>query len=246
MELGASQLLTIITATKNCEKDIGRLINSLNNQTSKNFTWLVVDGGSTDKTLSVINDECKVPYRIVNSKDFSIYHATNIGIENVQTDYYAVSGGDDFFDANFVKTICHAIKKENPDLIFGSVIIKDKVVPPGNCTGWLNGMHGIGSSHSIGSVIKTHLHIKHGLYSKLYPIVADQFFIKKCVYSGAKVLTMKNIFGTYSVEGFSSSNELHYQLDFFKMQIDTEKSFLLQYILFNLRLFKLRFKSFFK
>jgi glycosyltransferase involved in cell wall biosynthesis len=238
MKFNDEKLLTIISTTKNCERDIGRLIESLNDQISKSFTWLVIDGGSTDETLNIIKRECKVSYTVINSKDFSIYHAINIGVENIKSNYYAIAGADDFFDHNFVQVVCSVIKKDKPDLIFGSVIINSRVVRARKGYGWLKGMHGVGSSHSIGSVVKKDLHGKNGLYSKMYPIVADQYFIKKCVYSDANAIRLKDIFGTYSVGGFSSINGLHYQLDFFKMQIETEKNFLLQYILFSLRLFK--------
>ena len=45
------KLLTIVTITYNREKTLERLYNSLLNQTSKNFAWLVVDDGSIDETV---------------------------------------------------------------------------------------------------------------------------------------------------------------------------------------------------
>ena len=45
---------TVITVTLNSEKTILKTINSINNQTYKEFEYIIVDGGSSDKTLQII------------------------------------------------------------------------------------------------------------------------------------------------------------------------------------------------
>jgi glycosyltransferase involved in cell wall biosynthesis len=234
--------LTIITPTKNAEQFVTQLINALNKQTNKNFEWLVVDGGSDDQTKSIIHKTAQFQYKIIDAKDFSIYHATNIAVENVETEYYAVSGADDHFFPNFVESFYAHVNKSNFDILFGATVSGSEKVFPGRKLGWLNGMHGIGSSHSIGSIIKTDLHYTYGMYSKMYPVVADQFFIKNCVYGGAKVTRTDEVFGHYSLTGFSSTNALHYQLDFFKMQLHTERYKVFQFLIFTARLIKLFLK----
>jgi glycosyltransferase involved in cell wall biosynthesis len=231
--------LTVLTTTKNSQNDIVMLINCLNEQVDKNFNWLVIDGGSTDDTVSLIEQNCLVSYKVVSSDDFSIYHAMNIGVSNVDTQYYCVAGADDLFELDFVLNINSYLIHGTYDLIFGSVKIGKKIIFPATRMGWLKGMHGIGSSHSVGSVINKDLHQNFGFYSKMYPIVADQVFIKKSIYGGAKVLRLNKLFGTYSIHGFSSNNKLHYQFDFFKMQLETEKFWILQLIFFILRFIKL-------
>ena len=225
--------ITVLTTTKNSELDILNLIKSLNSQKNCDFEWLIVDGGSTDRTLDIVKENCKINYRIISSKDFSIYHAMNLGIESILTEYYCVAGSDDIFSENFIEIIFEFLNGEN-DIILGKVLMGEKVIgPPKFARGWLNGMHGIGTSHSVGTIIKTELHKKFGTYSKLYPIVADQYFIKKCFYGGAQIKKINKIFGKYSINGFSSSNKIHYQADFFKMQLETENNWFLQLLIFN-------------
>jgi len=118
------------------------------------------------------------------------------------------------------------------------------VVKPGLNKGWLKGMHGVGSSHSVGTIIRKELHKKYGLYSKNYPIVADQLFIKKCILGNVCVRRVNRLFGTYSLNGFSASNKLGYQLDYFKMQIESGENFSLQFIIFIARIIKLKLISF--
>ena len=47
-------MITIFTPTYNRAYIIGKLYQSLCNQTSKDFEWLIVDDGSTDNTESII------------------------------------------------------------------------------------------------------------------------------------------------------------------------------------------------
>ena len=46
--------ISIITVTKNSEKFLQENIDSLKNQTYQNFEHIIIDGGSTDKTLKII------------------------------------------------------------------------------------------------------------------------------------------------------------------------------------------------
>ncbi len=237
--------ITILTTTKNSQDNIEVLINSLNNQIEKNFDWIIVDGGSSDMTIGLIDQKCKINYKIINSKDFSIYHAMNIGLAHIETEYYCVAGSDDVFELNFISNVNLYLKSGNYEIIFGSVKMgSDAVCKPEVGMGWLKGMHGVGSCHSVGTVINIKLHIKFGLYSKMYPVVADQYFIKKCIYGGAKILRVNECFGTYAMDGFSSTNKIQYQLDFFKMQLETEKDWLIQLLLFIARYMKLKLLNF--
>ena len=65
--------VTIFTATFNREKLLSRLYNSLCSQTNKNFIWLIVDDGSTDKTKEYIKEwinEKKNTNKILLSRKF--------------------------------------------------------------------------------------------------------------------------------------------------------------------------------
>lgn len=235
------KLLTIITPTRNSSIYISKLIHSINSQSDLNFNWLVIDSYSNDLTIEIIRKECRIDYKIIQSHDFSIYHALNIGIKSLNTIYYCVAGSDDFFSPDFVETINKIIYSEDTDLIFGSVIMKNRIISPRSNLSWLYGMHGVATCHSIGTVINSNLHKEYGNYSKFFPIVADQYFIKTCINNSARTIKANKVFGTYSTLGFSSTNKLHYQLDFFKMQLLTEPYKFIQVIIFLLRLFKLVF-----
>ena len=70
--------ISIITATFNSQNFITTNLNSINNQTYKNFEHLIIDNKSQDKTLEIIKNNGK-NIKIISEKDNGIYDAFNKG-----------------------------------------------------------------------------------------------------------------------------------------------------------------------
>ena len=230
--------ITIVTAVKNGEAHIWELIESLNKQKNNNIKWLVVDGGSTDNTLSIIESEIKIEYNIVKTKDFSIYHAFNIALEYVDTTYYIAAGADDKFADNFSELIADFIETEEYDLIIGGVQKGDYIFFPSLNKEWF---YGTDAPHSVGTITRCSLHNQFGKYSNLYPIAADRFFLKQVINSGAKYINIQHIFGYYSLDGMSTRLKIDSICDLFRIQMATNESFLVQLLLLTTRLLKTNF-----
>ena len=60
--------LTIITVVKNDEKNIKKTIQSIINQKNIEFEYIIVDGGSTDKTVKIIKKFKKFIKVIISKK----------------------------------------------------------------------------------------------------------------------------------------------------------------------------------
>ena len=71
---------SIITVSLNQPK-IANSFKSLKKQTYKNFEHIVIDGGSTDKTLNIIKKNSRNISFWQSKKDKGIYDAMNIGIK---------------------------------------------------------------------------------------------------------------------------------------------------------------------
>jgi len=93
-------LISIITAVYNGEKYLEDTIQSILNQTYKNMEYIIIDGGSTDRTLEIIKKyDDKIDYW-VSEKDQGISDAFNKGVKLAQGIYINFQGDGDGFVAN--------------------------------------------------------------------------------------------------------------------------------------------------
>lgn len=230
--------IAILTATFNNKNDILNLINCLNSQTSQNFKWYIIDNLSLDGTLDLIKKYCKVDYYIVSEKDYGIYDALNKGIKLIVEDYYLVLGGDDYIYPDTIERFIFVIKHQ-PNLVFSKWEVGSKVLSPKKNLGWLYGMLGIGSSHSVATLINKKLHTAIGFYDLRFKMCADQYFVKQAYYYDKKSVVYVNfISGRFNDTGYSSTNIYQYINELFLIQLKTEKFKFLQFFLFILRIFK--------
>ena len=105
---------TVITVTLNSEKTILKTINSINNQIYKEFEYIIVDGGSSDKTLQIIKENLKKKYILISEKDKGIYHAMNKGINLSNGKFVGFLNSDDWLDDNILSKIHDLVKTQNP------------------------------------------------------------------------------------------------------------------------------------
>lgn len=83
----------IIIRTKNEEKWIGENLKRLSEQTYKNFEVIIVDSGSTDKTLEMVegfSDKLDIKIVKIKSEEFSYPFALNFGISRSIAGKYIV------------------------------------------------------------------------------------------------------------------------------------------------------------
>jgi len=88
-----------------------------------------VDGGSTDGTLSIIQ-EYAGRLRFVSEPDRGIYDAMNKGVAMASGDYIGLLNADDYFaDQAVIARVVEAIKDNNSDVVFSQLDVVDKNDP---------------------------------------------------------------------------------------------------------------------
>lgn len=119
---------SIIIPAYNVEKFIKKCIDSILNQTLKNYEIIVVNDGSTDKTLEILNNY-KESIKIYSQENKGLSEARNFGIKKSTGEYLLFIDSDDYVDKDLLKKIDEKTKS-NPDLIRYSYsnIINGKVV----------------------------------------------------------------------------------------------------------------------
>lgn len=87
--------LSVITINWNNKKGLEKTISSIISQSYSDYEYIVIDGGSTDGSTEVINNnKDKIEYWI-SEPDNGVYHAMNKGIAKAKGDYlYFLNSGD--------------------------------------------------------------------------------------------------------------------------------------------------------
>ena len=148
---------SIITITYNAEAFLPRTVESVLSQHYRDIEHIIIDGASTDSTLSVAQDYMQRSYaaqnghevRIVSEPDNGLYDAMNKGLRQASGDYICFLNAGDFFpNANVLDTIVSRSltgksRQQLPAVIYGDTDIVDndgnflrhrRLAPPRNLT----------------------------------------------------------------------------------------------------------------
>ena len=202
-------LLSVITICYN-EKQIERTCKSIVSQTWQDFEWIVVDGGSTDGTLDILNKYKDRIDILISEPDKGIYNAQNKGIKLAHGKYLNfMNGGDTFYNSTVLEKVFKGYE-QTADVLYGKCCFKDdKVVHiyPYPSKIVINFWLEYTLSHQA-SFIKKELFEKYGLYDENYKIAADKekfivFFKNKCSFH-----CIPYVIATFDMGGISFRNKL--------------------------------------
>ncbi len=119
------KLFSIITPTYNSGLKIEKTINSVLSQESGLLEYIVVDGGSTDETLPILEtygDKLKV----ISERDAGVYDAMNKGIEASSGWYLYFIGAGDSLRENILSKIARVVPEDNLSLVYGNAYMVDQ------------------------------------------------------------------------------------------------------------------------
>jgi glycosyltransferase involved in cell wall biosynthesis len=119
-------LISIITVVFNGASTLEHTIQSVIEQTYSNVEHIVIDGGSSDGTLDILNKyNDKIAYW-VSAKDSGIYDAMNKGILLAGGDYIGMLNSDDFFsNPSVLEEVATSMTLANVDAVFSCLDIVD-------------------------------------------------------------------------------------------------------------------------
>lgn len=119
---------SIITVTYNAGKVLEDTIQSVIFQTYRNIEYIIVDGGSKDNTLEIVNKYHNRISIVVSEPDKGLYDAMNKGIRLATGDYLCfLNAGDELHENEILQRMVHTLKgKELPDVIYGETAIVDE------------------------------------------------------------------------------------------------------------------------
>ena len=130
-------LISVITVGLNAKKYIEQCIQSVIKQDYHDFEYVVIDGGSTDGTIEIIeryNDRISYWH---TKKDRGLAHAFNEGVKNSNGNWLLFLNSDDVFVNNEILSNMSSvlINNKNADVVFGQVNIVSREQEPSKIGG---------------------------------------------------------------------------------------------------------------
>lgn len=211
-------MISVITVTYNSEDTIGRTMDSLVGQSSHQVEHLIMDGGSTDKTLDIVEryrdvyERCGMVLRVFSEKDRGPYDAMNKGIRLAAGELVGILNSDDYYDPCAIETVEKMQSENDFDILMGAIRIH-------------NGSSQIITKHAKNTHYQTSRHFNHpamfvtkqcyrevGEY-ELGNVHADYGWYLKAVKMGGKILITDEVLTDFVIGGWSSRKSFRNTLD---------------------------------
>ena len=108
--------ISLITICYNSQNSISKTIESVKSQTINNLEYIIIDGGSRDRTVDIIKSH-KIADKLISEKDSGIYDAFNKGLKIATGDIIGFLNSDDvLYEKDSLKKILNSFD-DNVDCV---------------------------------------------------------------------------------------------------------------------------------
>ena len=118
-------LFSIITVTWNAASVIAPTLESVQRQTNSDYELLIIDGASTDETLTIVRQASIAGLRVFSEPDKGLYDAMNKGIARARGRYIMFLNAGDAFASETVLARLALLTASNPGVIYGQTQLVD-------------------------------------------------------------------------------------------------------------------------
>ena len=202
--------LSIITINQNNVAGLRKTIESVVSQSSRNFEYLIIDGGSTDGSIDVIKEYAEKITFWVSEPDNGIYHAMNKGVHAAKGEFvHFLNSGDWLVDNHVVENMLNSLS--DSDILLGNEIF---INPEGK-----KRLHKSNSEISLytfyrstlfhaSAYIRRSLFDQYGLYDETLKIVSDwKWYLIVAGLQKANIKTVNINVCYFDSTGISSINQ---------------------------------------
>lgn len=181
--------ISLITVTFNSANTLQSTIDSVASQDHKDIEYVIVDGASTDNTVTIIKDNAAVVNQWISEPDKGIYDAMNKGIKLTSGEVVGIINSDDFYHNNSILTsVAKAFEDLTVDAVFGDLVFVDpsnltKVVRKYSSKNWYpeKFSRGFMPAHPT-FFVRRKYYERFGLFKTDYKIAADYELLIRFLY----------------------------------------------------------------
>jgi glycosyltransferase involved in cell wall biosynthesis len=208
-------LVSLITVVYNGEALLADTLQSAINQSYKNIELVIVDGGSTDHTLTVARQFQPYIGALISEKDKGIYDAMNKGIQLAKGEWlYFLNVGDSFYDNQVLNDI---FSKDVSafDLLYAKVQTINEPTGINYITGSEVGIEDFYTRFPVchqATFTRKAAFNTIGLYDLRYKMVADhQWFVRMFKADPGKTHFINRLVAFYDIQGTSYKKRMQSQ-----------------------------------
>lgn len=199
--------ITVITVSLNAASTIEQTICSVLDQGYQHLEYIIVDGGSTDGTLGIIDKYRDRLALVISEPDDGIYSAFNKGLRNATGDLIGILNADDFYAPWALATIAETYNMHRKyEILYGKVVVLDSsrsrwtVYPLGDHQRLVNQMS---ISHPAVFVSKR-TYDEMGLFDEYFKISGDWEWLLRCHFGNRLFFPVDRVLTAFRNDGASS------------------------------------------
>jgi len=114
--------ISIITTVYNGAPTLAECLQSIDNQTFKNFEHIIIDAASTDSTLAIVEEFAADHRRVISEKDKGIYDGMNKGLKLASGDVIGILNADDVYaDDHVLQDVSSVFEDSGVDCCYGDL-----------------------------------------------------------------------------------------------------------------------------
>jgi glycosyltransferase involved in cell wall biosynthesis len=191
----------------NGEEYLEQTIKSVLNQTYKNIEYLIIDGGSTDGTIPIINNyQSQIDYW-VSEPDNGIFDAMNKGISKASGELINLLNADDFLEKDTVERVVDKfLSVEKPCIIYGHAsALDDKNQVAAELYSHQKYWRGMTINHQT-MFVHREVYNSVGLYNTDYRYASDYDFFVRTFLKNIHYYFLNKVIVNYRISGQSTGN----------------------------------------
>lgn len=195
--------VSVIVSVFNTEEFLPRCLDSIMNQTYKNFELICVDDNSSDNSLSILEEYAKSNSNIKiikNELNRGQSFCKNKALECATGDYISFVDSDDFVSSDFLEGMISVAIKKNTDIVMCDLLLEDKklrrynkrLLKTGSYSSLWEKLSILKNGSCCDKLFKFELIKKYNIEFPIGCLYEDNEFLLKAIYYANKIRTTQN------------------------------------------------------